>query len=289
MNTTKPRPQQDIPKTIINTAKFLEVLSSKLAVSFAYKLFVTPIHHKTPKREELMEQNAVHTFVDVPKIKKKIRVFEYGKSDKKVLLVHGWSGRGTQLVSIADALRKEGYMTISFDAPAHGKSEGKVSHMIEFIECVFEMERIYGKFDLAIGHSLGGMSVMNAVKRGFKPDQAVIIGSGDVVYDIFEGFVESLHLKKEITPKLKSKFENKFNNTLSDYDVFESAKTANIPVFVIHDTQDSDVPVHCARHIYENLPNGKLLITDGLGHRKILGDVKVIRHILEFVKKNQEN
>lgn len=278
----KPKPQQDIPKTIIRTAKFLEAFSPKLATSFAYKLFVTPINHKAPKREEEMEKEAVQKYIDVPKIKRKIRVFEYGKSDKKALLVHGWSGRGTQLVSIADALRKEGYMTISFDAPAHGKSEGKISHMIQFIECIFELERIYGKFDLAVGHSLGGMSVMNAIKRGFTTDKAVIIGSGDVVLDIFEGFVESLHLKPNIALKLKAKFENRSKNTLSDYDVFEAAKTANISVFVIHDKQDKDVPVHCALHIYENLPNGKLLITDGLGHRKILGDTQVIKQIITF-------
>lgn len=278
----KPKPQQDIPKTIIKTAKFLEAFSPKLATSFAYKLFVTPINHKAPTREEEMEKEAVQKYIDVPKIKRKIRVFEYGKSDKKALLVHGWSGRGTQLVSIADALRKEGYMTISFDAPAHGKSEGKISHMIQFIECIFELQRIYGKFDLTVGHSLGGMSVMNAIKRGFTTDKAVIIGSGDVVLDIFEGFVESLHLKPNIALKLKAKFENRSKNTLSDYDVFEAAKTANIPVFVIHDKQDKDVPVHCALHIYENLPNGKLLITDGLGHRKILGDMQVIKQIITF-------
>jgi esterase/lipase len=51
-------------------------------------------------------------------------VYQYGQSDKKVLLVHGWSGRGTQLVKIADALLKSGYSTISFDAlESHLKSD----------------------------------------------------------------------------------------------------------------------------------------------------------------------
>ncbi len=278
----KPKPQQEIPKTLIKTAKFLEALSPKLATNFAYKLFITPINHKAPKREEEMEKEAVQKYIDIPEIKRKIRVFEYGKSDKKVLLVHGWSGRGTQLVSIANALRKEGYMTISFDAPAHGKSEGKISHMLLFIKCILELQRVYGKFDLAIGHSLGGMSIMNAIKRGFVTDKAITIGSGDVVFDIFDGFVENLQLKQDISFKLKAKFESRLKNTLSDFDVFQVAKTTTIPVFVIHDKQDKDIPVYCAEHIYENLPNGKLLITDGLGHRKILGDTQVIKQIVDF-------
>ncbi len=284
MKKQTPRPQQEVPKTIIKTARFLEALSPKLATDFAYKLFVTPINHKTPKREEPMEKEAMQKLVDVPKIKHKIRVFEYGKSDKKVLLVHGWSGRGTQLVSIADALKKQGYMTISFDAPAHGKSEGKISHMLMFIESILELQRIYGKFELAIGHSLGGMSVMNAIKRGLVVDKAILIGSGDIVYDIFAGFVETLQLKPSIVTKLGAKFEKKLGDTLTDYDVFEAAKNIHIPVFVIHDTQDKDVPVQCAENIHKHLPNGKLLITEGLGHRKILGDKKVIAEIIQFLK-----
>src|SRR5690606_5079123 len=102
-------------------------------------------------------------------------------------------------------------------------------------------QRIYGKFDLAIGHSLGGMSVINAIKRGFVVDKAIIIGSGDVVYDIFSGFVESLHLKPGITERLGVKFEKRLAGTLTDYDVFEAAKNITIPVFVIHDTEDKDV------------------------------------------------
>src|SRR5690554_3023549 len=284
METNKPRPQQEIPKKIIQTAKLLESLSPNLATSFAYKLFITPINHKAPKREEEMEKGSIQKYIDIPSIKKKIRVFEYGKSDKKALLVHGWSGRGTQLVSIANALRKNGYMTISFDAPAHGKSEGKISHMLMFIESILELQRLYGKFDGAIGHSLGGMSVTNAIKRGLVVDKAILIGSGDIVYDIFAGFVEALQLKPSIVTKLGAKFEKKLGDTLTDYDVSDAAKNINIPVFVIHDTQDNDVPVGCARHIHKHLPHGKLLITEGLGHRKILGDKKVITEIVWFLK-----
>jgi alpha-beta hydrolase superfamily lysophospholipase len=69
-----------------------------------------------------MEQISTQKTLHIPTINKSVVVYQYGQSDKKVLLVHGWSGRGTQLVKIADALLKSGCSTISFDAPAHGKS-----------------------------------------------------------------------------------------------------------------------------------------------------------------------
>ena len=274
---------QEIPSSIIKTAQFLEKLSPKLATDFAIKLFTTPIKHKPPKREEPMEQNAKQTFVHIPKIDKKIRVFEYGNGPRKALLVHGWSGRGTQLVSIAEALRKEGFTIISFDAPAHGKSDGKMSYMTMFIESILELEKVYGGFEMAVGHSLGGMSVMNSLKRGLTLQKAVIVGSGDIVHDIFEEFISRLGLKPTIIDRMKKKFEKRFSDKLTNYDVFEAAKNIDIPVFVIHDTQDHDVPVKCAHHIHKHLKNGKILITEGLGHRKILGDKTVVQEIVSFV------
>lgn len=279
-----PKPQQNIPASITKTAQLLEKLSYKLATEFAYKLFVTPIRHKTPAREEKMEKQSVQKSVYIPEIKRNICVYEYGQSERKVLLVHGWSGRGTQLISIADALLKQGYMTISFDGPAHGKSEGKTAHMDMFVRSILELEKQYGKFEIVIGHSLGGMSVMNSLKRGLQSDKAIIIGAGDILIDIFQGFVKTLKLKPIIAEKLKDKVEKKLNSRLVDYDVFRAAQVVNIPVFVIHDKHDKDVPYVCGEHIYKHLPSGKLLLTEGLGHRRILGDKEVIKEIINFIQ-----
>ena len=97
-NINKVVPSQKIPKIIIGIAQFLQVFSKSLTIRFAAKLFTTPIRHKMPKRELAMDQNSTQHIMQVPAINKEIVVYEYGKSDKKVLLVHGWSGRGTQLV-----------------------------------------------------------------------------------------------------------------------------------------------------------------------------------------------
>ena len=153
-----------IPKIILITAKLFEAISTKLVTLFAAKLFTTPIKHKIPKREFQMDKESVQETVLIPSINKKIIVYHYGKSDKKILLVHGWSGRGTQLVKIADELLHLGYSTISFDAPAHGKSKGNSSIMIEFIASILELEKQFGPFEYALGHSLGGMSILNAIR-----------------------------------------------------------------------------------------------------------------------------
>ena len=273
-----------IPKFIIKTGQFLNLISTKAVVLYAAKLFTTPIKHRIPKRELEMDTNSIQQLIPVPSINKSIMVYQYGKSDKKVLLVHGWSGRGTQLFKIADALLKEGYATVSFDAPAHGKSPGNSSIMLEFIASIFELEKQYGTFEVAIGHSLGGMAVLNAAKSGFKTDKIIVIGSGDIVHDIIDDFIKKLQLKPEISLKLRDHFENKYDEAMDNYSAFKAAEAIEKPILVVHDENDYEVPVKAGINIHQHVKNGELMITKGLGHRKILGDVNVINKIIEFIK-----
>jgi hypothetical protein len=164
----------EIPKLLLTIAKFLSVISTKLTVLFASKLFTTPIKYRIPKRELEMYAKSKHELLlYIPSINRKVMIYRYGTSHKKnSYLVHGWSGRGTQLFKIADELLKSGYSTISFDAPAHGKSPGRNTLMPEFIETILELEQQLGPFEVAIGHSLGGMSLLNSLKKGLKINQS---------------------------------------------------------------------------------------------------------------------
>lgn len=273
-----------IPKVILITAKLFELISTKLATNFAAKLFTTPIKHKIPKREFQMNKESIQDKVFVPSINKGIVVYHYGKSDKKILLVHGWSGRGTQLVKIADELVRLGYSTISFDAPAHGKSKGNSTIMVEFIASILELEKQFGPFEYAIGHSLGGMSILNAIRENLKVKKAVIIGSGDIIQDIIDDFIKKLKLKPEIGIKLRDDFEKKYKVEMNYYSASNAAKEVSTPVLIIHDENDMDVNVKAAYNIKENLNISELMITKNLGHRKILGNTEVIKRIVEFIK-----
>lgn len=280
----KAHPTLEIPKIILYTGRFLSFISSKLAVRFAARLFTTPLKHQAPKREMEMDAQSKQERMLVPEIGKEVVVYHYGSSSKKILLVHGWSGRGTQLVKFAEALLKIGYATVSFDAPAHGKSPGSTTLMPEFIASILELEKRCGPFEAAIGHSLGGMSLLNAVKRGLKIHRLTIIGSGDVVQDIINDFVKKLELDPKYNDLLREHFENKHQLSMDSFSAHHAARKTDIPILVIHDENDAEVPVTCAHHIHENLKHGALMLTQGLGHRKILGDAKVIQKTIQFIQ-----
>jgi pimeloyl-ACP methyl ester carboxylesterase len=281
---TKKKQANQVPKIILYTVKFVQFISVPMVTKLATKIFTTPIKHKLPKREIEMDKESNQETIFIPEINKSVVVYHYGNSTKKVLLVHGWSGRGTQLVKFADTLIKLGYSTISFDAPAHGKSGTKNTLMPEFIASILELEKLYGPFDSAIGHSLGGMSLLNSVKRGLKIKKLVVIGSGDKIQDILDNFVAQLHLKPVVAEKMRTNFEKQFGQSLNNLSAHVAAREVNIPTLVIHDENDYEVPIFCGKNIFKNLPNGEMHVTSKLGHRKILGDTKVIEKTISFIK-----
>jgi pimeloyl-ACP methyl ester carboxylesterase len=230
-----------------------------------------------------MDRKSIQNLMLVPAINKQVMIYEYGESDKKILLVHGWSGRATQLFKIADAFLAAGYSTLSFDAPAHGKSPGNETIMVDFIASILEINTKFGPFEAVVGHSLGGMSVLNAIKRGLNVKHAVIIGSGDIVQDILDDFISKLELKPIISTKLRLHFEKKYNEKMDDFSGYKAASEITIPVLVIHDKDDQEVPVKAGIHIHKHLKNGALILTEGLGHRKILGDANVVQKTVEFI------
>jgi len=283
----KLRSSLKIPKPIQWFFKTIFIFSESISLYFASKLFTTPINFKIPKRELGMENASQKKTLHVPSIKKDIHILSYGYSDKKVLLAHGWAGRRTQLFMIANLLLEKGFMVIAFDAPSHGKSSGKTTNLIEYIASIKAIDQEFGPFEAAVGHSFGAMAIMNtqADKEIFK--RIITIGSGDTIEDILINFAHNLGLNKNFGKKLKIYFENKWDIKLIHYNTSEAAKKINVPVLVIHDVLDSDVAVSCAINIRLNLKKGTLLISEGLGHTKILRDKETINRIVNFIKQNK--
>ena len=85
---------------------------------------------------------------------------------------------------------------------------------------------------------------------------------------------------------MQLKQQKKWKIKVDDSSSSTVAKKINIPVLVIHDKTDGDVPVKCAYEIRKNLNKGCLLITNALGHTKILRNEEVIKKSINFIKQN---
>ncbi|WP_373057594.1 alpha/beta fold hydrolase [Zunongwangia sp. H14] len=272
-----------VPGYILLISKTLTKINPFLASRFAARLFLSPFKYKLPEREKKMDAQSLQTKLTIPSIDREIVVYEYGKSVKKILLVHGWSGRGTQLSKIADALISKGYGTISFDAPAHGKAPGKRSMMPHFVAAIHQLDKTHGPFEAVIGHSLGGMASLRAVKEGLKTKKLVVIGTADSITHITREFAANMKMNEEVARRMKTYLDTRLGQDMNTYSGAISAEGITTPTFVIHDKTDVDVSVNCAYKIHKTLENSKILITEGLGHRRILGDPEVINRITTFI------
>ena len=280
------KPSLSIPRVVRFFAKILEFFSSSMAAAFGERIFTTPINFSTPKREQYMLKSAQNKRLKVTEINKEIEILSYGYSKKKVLLVHGWAGRSTQLFAFADKLLEKGYMVISFDGPAHGKSTGKTTMMPQFLSTIQKIESTFGPFEAAVGHSFGATSLYNATSDFLTIKTFVAIGSGDKISDIISNFANNLMLKEKSARKIQTKLEKRWNLKADDFASSYVARKIKIPVLIVHDTKDGDVPVSCAYKIRQNLKNGSLLITHGLGHTKILRNQEVVNKSVEFIIQN---
>ena len=276
-------PSLIIPKPVSYFAKILELISSRFASFFGIRLFITPVNFPIPKREQYMLKSAQKKRLHIPEIKKEIEILSYGYSKKKVLLVHGWSGRSTQLFAFADKLLENGYMVISFDGPAHGKSTGKTTMMPEFLKTIEKINTTFGPFEAAIGHSFGATSLYNAAATFLDIKTFIAIGSGDRISDIISNFVKNLYLNEKSAKKIQLGLEKKWMIHVDDFSSSTVAKKIKIPVLVVHDIIDGDVPVSCAYRIRQNLEKGSLLITNGLGHTKILRNNEIVHKSIKFI------
>lgn len=95
---------------------------------------------------------------------------EWGAGDRTALLVHGIMSDSRTWRRVAPALAERGYRVIAVDLRGHGLSpRGEYSPQIFADDLVDTLPQ---QADLAIGHSLGGLSLSLAVER-LRPRRAV--------------------------------------------------------------------------------------------------------------------
>ena len=285
MNTKKKHQQGfSVPVWLRLMFKNLERLSPYLAMRAAAYIFSTPIKFSIPEKEKKALANCIQERVRIPSIDREILTFTWKNSGKKVLLAHGWSGRGTQLYRIAETLHKEGYHVVSYDAPAHGKSSGKTTNILQMIATISHLDDQYHGFDYLIGHSFGGMAIFNYCKTPRKTKKIITLGAADNMRTIFDNYMLSFGLNKKTSAHMITYFERKFKLKIDDFSPFKTVQNLQTPTLILHDEKDYDVSVGSADNIAAHHPNATLIKTKGLGHRRILRDENVMQHIKSFIQ-----
>lgn len=279
-----PQKSFELPLFILWSIKILQKIAPPLALRFALKLFFTPLKFKIPERERSKHELAKRSNRSLTS-GSNYEAFEWGDStNETIILVHGWSGRATQFFALIDALLISNYHIVSFNAPAHGQSKEKKTSLLEFTECIEDLNQEFGPIHKGIGHSLGGGALFIALSRGLALHQIISLGSPSSIKEVISDFCEKAHANKKIKEGINAHIELMFSIKTDEISNDYLARKFKPKGMVIHDKEDVDVPIRHAHSLHSAWPESEIIISKGNGHRRILNDKAIIEKIMAFIK-----
>lgn len=246
----------------------------------AEKLFLTPTRVPRPPSEADFFNSAKKYTLPYG-----IAAFEWGVAENPlVVLVHGWSGRGTQMGAFASPLVQAGYRVVALDGPAHGASSGQTTNVGDYAQFLIEAQKILGPFHAVVAHSFGaGCSVLSA-QRGLKVKKLVLI-AGPAKYERVVGnFFKLLPISSAAQRSFLVNLQRKVGISVQEMNVGEIGKNLRVEALIVHDIEDKEVRFQSAIEIHEAWPTSKIFKTQGLGHRRILRDPQVLSTVKDFIQ-----
>ena len=204
-----------------------------------------------------------------------------------VLLVHGWNGRASQLGAFVAPLLDRGYRVVAFDAFGHGESPGSSMSIPELATCIREVADELGELYGVIAHSMGGASTTLALSEGLRIERAVFVSPPADPRAFLQIFGDALGITETVHAKLKKRVERRVGRSIESMRADLIAPSMQAPLLVIHDRDDKEVPVHAGQSIASAWPDASLIVTEGLGHQRILRAESVTNVAVSFIDATQ--
>ena len=207
----------------------------------------------------------------------------YGSGPKKVLVLHGWSGWIGQFRDLIREIDPDECTVYAVHPAGHGDSTATKSHPGRFIEAVLDAHEYVGSsFDVAIGHSLGAAALVYAQSARGCFDRLVLVSGPATIEGVLSRFARFVNLGERSERLFVRDMEETVGLSVDRLDLIALAPGIEVPVLLIHDDSDSEVPVTESVALNEAFPRSRLTHTTGYGHSRLLRNPEVVREIVEF-------
>jgi pimeloyl-ACP methyl ester carboxylesterase len=217
-----------------------------------------------------------------------LHALTWGAGDP-VYLVHGWGGRSEQLGAFVGPLVAAGHRVIAFDGPGHGASpagaHGPRSTTIpELADALRAVVAEHGRPHAVIAHSMGGAVAAHAIRTGLRPRALVLLAPTADPRRVLDQFVQRIGAGPRVRAGLERAVVRRVGLPWQTFHVPSLHRSTPVPpTLVVHDAQDREVGPEHGRAIAEAWPGARLVLTEGLGHRRLLRDADVVDEAVRFV------
>jgi pimeloyl-ACP methyl ester carboxylesterase len=260
-------------------ARTLGRLPSGVALPLAVRLFVATRRFATPTRE--VEALSGARPVALPE--RGLVGWRWGAGQRTVLLVHGWNGRASQLAALAPALATTGCRVLAFDLSGHGGSSGRTATAVSLAEDLLAIGRAFGPFDGLVAHSFGAAVSSLAMVAGLEVGRAVYIAPPLEARPWLEQFSHLVGFDPRRRQLLAQRLERRIGLGFDELSGVRLGGALDVPLLVVHDRDDRDVPWHDGAALVDAWHDARLVLTEGLGHSRILSDPGVIDDVRRFM------
>jgi alpha-beta hydrolase superfamily lysophospholipase len=276
--------QRLVVKYVRTKFGLLSAISKTKTAEKAFQLFCTPQYRNKKKLPPNFEKaEKLHFSFEG----NSIRGYRWNHpSEKKVLILHGYESSVINFDRYVKPLIKKGYEVLAFDAPAHGRSSGKMVNILMYKNMVHHVYKTYGPIQSFIAHSLGGLTAslfLEEIKHDNKY-KLMLIAPATETKRAADNFFTFLKLDNEVRVEFDKLISRLGGKPPEWYSVSRAAKNIKAQVLFLQDKDDDMTPFSDVEPIInKNYPNFHFIISEGLGHRRIYRDSRSLKAIIDFL------
>lgn len=268
-----------IPQSLRGLSEALERIPSPRE---AFLEFCTPNRIGIARREAEVMATARQFTVDNSGVETVCHAWGSGPA---VLVAHGWNARAATMTAFVEPLVASGFQVVIPDHPAHGDSKGDTCNGFQVSQGLEKIAGEVGGFVGAVTHSFGSIGVNLFLHHGNSLPRVVHIAPFCSIIRRFYEFARAVGLPEEGVREFM-RVSNEFfgDGKLDAMDGSLIAPAfAETRALIIHDEGDQDIPVGEGQALAGHWPGAQLLLTQGLGHLRIIRDRATIARSVAFL------
>jgi pimeloyl-ACP methyl ester carboxylesterase len=132
-----------------------------------------------------------------------------------------------------------------------------------------------------IAHSLGAAGSTIALAQGLSANRVVFLAPAALINLLLEEFIRQRQIDEPIATELRQKFATRYSTDVVS--VPAMAKRFQIPLLILHDPEDGDLPFSHGESIAAAWPGAELVAATGKGHWRIMRDRSVVERSVQFL------